>query len=100
MKSHSCCRPGQGSTNHATQMCHYAAAGMAFRDWPVDKQQQADAHSGLEHNRPIQAFLVSQFSTRSCQYPAGLCVYVLAGTEASPHSACMFMSASVSLATP
>ncbi|CAK0787076.1 hypothetical protein CVIRNUC_010292 [Coccomyxa viridis] len=50
-------RPGQ-STNHATQMCHYAAAGMAFRDWPVDKQQQADAVSGLRHDRPLQAFLV------------------------------------------
>ena len=58
-KTACCCRPGQGSTNHAKQMCHYAAAGMAFRDWPVDQEQLADALSGIHHDRPIQAFLVS-----------------------------------------
>ena len=32
---------------------------MAFRDWPVDQQEEADALSGVQHKQPIQAFLVS-----------------------------------------
>ena len=52
-------------------MCHYATAGMAFRDWPVDQQEQADALSGIEPWQPIQAFLVSLDAQIM---PAALCV--------------------------
>lgn len=52
-----CCRPGQ-SINHPTQMCHYAATGMAFRDWPVERELAADTKSGMLHREPVPAFLV------------------------------------------
>ncbi|EIE20581.1 hypothetical protein COCSUDRAFT_67432 [Coccomyxa subellipsoidea C-169] len=50
-------RPGQ-TTNHPTQMCHYASTGIAFRDWPVQRQLAADRKSGMAHREPINAFLV------------------------------------------
>ena len=51
---------------------------MAFRDWPVDQQQQADALSGLEHSRPIQAFLV-----RPLDLEDALCISTKAAIAAS-----------------
>lgn len=51
---------------------------MAFRDWPVDQQQQADALSGLEHSCPIQAFLVRPLDLKDA-----LCISANAAIAAS-----------------
>ncbi|CAL8464907.1 g4442 [Coccomyxa elongata] len=50
-------RPGQ-TINHPTQMCHYAATGIAFRDWPVQRELEADKRSGISPREPVSAVLV------------------------------------------
>jgi hypothetical protein len=41
-------------------MRSYSAAGVAFRDWPVQRQAAADARSGMDHRQPLEAFLVRE----------------------------------------